>query len=313
VSRPAPLDLPRVDGRRFVVTGGAAGIGYFASERLAGLGARVTIAARNAERAARAVAMIRSIHAHAIVDVVRLDLASLASVRDAAAAIADSGPVDGLIENAGVLPWDRVGETEDGFDAVFGTNQLGHFALAARLWPSFSPGGVLVALGSVTHRGQRLDFDDLESRRASRATRYGRSKLAVMTTAVELDRRIRAARRAERSVIAHPGYATGALDPLRPGVAGQRRSAATLGNAAFRTLVRGWANSKQEGAEIIAAAAIVGASGEYWGPEGGVLGLKGRARTEPLRGAVLDPDAGARLWTASEELTGVEWTVAPTR
>ena len=295
------------------MTGGAAGMGYFVSERLAGLGARVTIAARNAERAERAVASIRAIQPDAAIGFVRLDLASLASARDAASAIADAGPVDGLVANAGVLPWERAGDTEDGFEAVFGTNQLGHFALAARLWPSFTSDAVLVALGSVTHRGQRLDFADLESREVNRGRRYGRSKLAVMTTAVELSRRIRSAGLEQRSVIAHPGYASGALDPVRPGIAGERRSAATLGNAAFRGIIRGWANSKQEGAEIIAAATVVGTDGECWGPEGGALGLKGRPRTEPLAGVVLDPEAGRRLWAASEELTGVEWAVSPRR
>jgi len=307
VTRPAPIELPRLDGRRFVVTGGAAGLGYFTSERLAGLGAQVTIAARHAGRAAAAIAAIRRIHPDAVIDHRALDLASLAAVRDAAAAIAADGPIDGLVANAGALPWDRPGDTAEGHEGVFGTNQLGHFALMARLWPAFAPTASIVALGSTTHRRARLDFADLESRRAIPMRRYGRSKLAVMTTAVELDRRIRAAGLARRSVIAHPGYASGALDPARPGVTPARSS------AAFRLAIRGWANSKREGAEIVAAAALLGAGGELWGPTGGAFGLKGAPRREPLAGAVLDPEAGARLWAASEELTGVEWRIGPAR
>jgi len=309
VTRPAPIELPRLDGRRFVVTGGGAGLGYFTSERLAGLGARVTIAARSAERAAAAIAAIRTAHPGALVDHRMLDLASLASVRDAAAALADDGPIDGLVANAGALPWDRPGDTAEGHEGVFGTNQLGHFALMARLWPALAPGAALVALGSTTHRRARLDFADLESRRASPMRRYGRSKLAVMTTAVELDRRVRAAGLDRRSLMAHPGYASDALDVVRPGPVPSRGVA----TGAFRLAIRGWANSKREGAEIVAAAAVLGAGGELWGPTGGLFGLKGAPRREPLAGAVLDPEAGSRLWSASEELSGVEWLIAPAR
>ncbi len=309
MTRRTPPELPRIDGKRYVVTGGAAGMGYFATERLAGLGARVTIAARNAERAERAIAAIRAVHPAAAVDFVRLDLASLASVRAAASGIVDAGPLDGVIANAGVLPWEKAAATEDGFDPVFGTNQLGHFALLAQVFGALTSDAAVVELGSRTYGGKRLDFDDLQGRgrRLGSFERYGRSKLAVMTTAIELDRRIRAAGLGIRAAIAHPGYASGSFGPLRAGISPEPS------NAIFRGIVRTFANSKQEGAEIAVAAALVGKGGECWGPVGGLLGLGGPPGLDRLRGPVLDPDAGAALWAASEALTGVEWTVGSAR
>lgn len=299
-------ELPRADGKRFVVTGGGAGIGYFTSERLAGLGARVTIAARNAGRAQQAIDAIRGQQPDADVAFLRLDLADLGSVREAAAAIRDGGPVDGIVANAGVLPWDAMPDTADGFEPAFGTNQLGHFALLAEAFSALSPDAGLVFLGSTSRYGMRLDLDDLQPRRIPKYARYGRSKLAVMTTAVELDRRLRAAGSGVRSLIAHPGYASGTLDPVRPGIAPEP------GPAWFRTVISAFANSKQAGAEASAAALLLGASGEFWGPRG-FLHLSGAPARERLSGPVLDPNVGARLWAASEALTGVEWTVPPAR
>ncbi len=239
----------------------------------------------------------------AAVDLVRLDLADLASVRDAAAELA-SEPIDGIVLNAGVLPWERTSATKDGFEPVFGTNQLGHFALLAQIFPALTAGAGIVSLGSLSHVGQRLRLDDLMSRRGRHTSYgvYGRSKLAVMTTAIELDQRVRAAGLAVRSVIAHPGYATDATSPSRPGIT-------VPSSRAYAMLVRHLANSKLQGAEINVHALIHGQGGECWGPDGWFFHLGGRARIDRLRGPVLDPETGAKLWTASEELTGVAFPV----
>jgi len=293
----------RGSARRYVVTGGNAGLGYFTAEILARRGARVIIAARNAERAERAASSIRDQVPGAQIALVRLDLADLASVRDAAAELA-AEPIDGIVLNAGVLPWDRAPETRDGFTPVFGTNQLGHFALLAQIFQTLTPGAGVVSLGSLSYLGQRLHFDDLMGRRGrpTRYTVYGRSKLAVMTTAIELDRRARLAGVDVRSVIAHPGYATDATSPPRPGIT-------KPASRAYAMLVGGIANSKLQGAEINAHALLEGRGGECWGPDGWFFGLRGRPRVDRLRGPVLDPEAGARLWAASEELTGMDFRV----
>ena len=289
---------------RFVVTGASAGLGYFTAELLARTGARITVAARDPQRADRAVASIRRQIPGALVDRVRLDLADLSSVRDAAAELA-AEPIDGVVLNAGVLPWDRPAPTADGFEPVFGTNQLGHFALLAQLFPALTPGAGVVALGSVTHRGKRLRLDEIMAERDAPARRgaYGRSKLAVMTTAIELDRRLRAAGSTIRSTIAHPGYASDANSPVREGIT--RRS-----TRAYALLVRRIANTKEQGAAISVHALLDGEGGRCYGPDGRLLGLRGRPRADRLAGPVLDPEEGRRLWARSEELTGVEFRVA---
>jgi len=292
-------------GRRIIVTGGAAGLGYFTSERLAAAGARVVLTARSLERGARAAASIRELVPGARVDVVELDLADLASVARAARELA-AHPVDGLIANAGVLPWDRPPATRDGFEPAFGTNHLGHFALLAQLHHALTHDAGIVSLGSLSAIGLRLRFDDLmhERRRTPPYLVYGRSKLAVMTFAVELHRRIVAsARPGIRSVIAHPGYATDAHSPRRPGITEDS-------TAAFRMLVRGFAHSKDSGAAISIAALARGRGGELWGP-GAWHRLGGEPVVQPLRGPVLDPTAGRRLWEVSEALTGVEFRIPP--
>lgn len=287
---------------RFVVTGGSAGLGYFTAELLARTGARITIAARSPERSDRALESIRAQVPGAEVDRVRLDLADLASVRDAAAELA-AEPIDGIVLNAGVLPWDRPRPTADGFEPVFGTNQLGHFALLAGVFPALSRQAGVVALGSITHRGKRLRLDPSPARRDARMRgAYGHSKLAVMTTALELDRRVRAAGLAIRSTIAHPGYASDANSPIRPGIT-QRSS------RAYALLIRRIANTKEQGGAISAYALLAGEGGRCYGPDGRLFGLRGSPRPERLTGPVLDPEAGRRLWTLSEELTGIEFPV----
>lgn len=286
------------------MTGGNAGLGYFTAELLARTGARVTLAARSPQRAQVAVSSIRERVPGAEVDHVRLDLGDLSSVRDAAAELA-AQPIDGVVLNAGVLPWDRPARTTEGFEPVFGTNQLGHFALLAQLFAALTPHAGVVALGSIAHRGKRLRLGELSGvQHGRRRGSYGHSKLAVMTTALELDRRVRAAGLTVRSTIAHPGYASDANSPVRPGIT--ERS-----TRAYALAVRHLANTKEEGAAISVHALLNGVGGACYGPDGRVFGLRGKPKVDQLAGPVIDPDAGRRLWALSEDLTGIEFSVAP--
>jgi len=289
--------------QRYVITGGNAGLGYFTAELLAGLGARVTIACRRLDRGERAADSIAAQVPGASVDVVHLDLADPESIARASAELTRE-PIDGIVANAGVLPWERAQPTVQGFEPVIGTNLLGHFALLARIHGALTDHAGVVQLGSLSAKGQRLRLDDLMSERGhpSRYTVYGRSKLAVMTFAIELDRRLRAAGRTQRSVIAHPGYATDALGPRRPGVIRDPRT------RTFPALAGRFANSKLDGARITVQALLRGESGTMWGPDGRI-GLGGAPILQPLRGPVLDPIVGRDLWSRCEALTGVEFRV----
>ena len=213
--------LPRADGSVFLVTGGNAGIGYFVAEQLSATGATVVLGSRDPAKAEVATASIRSRVPGARVRAVRLDLADLSSL----GTVVDSLEVerlDAVVHNAGVALDDPPRrETGDGHELMFGTNHLGHFALTHWLMPllSAAPAARIVTMGSFAAKSERLDLDDLQSRKEYRPKRtYGRSKLAQMYFGLELDRRLRAVGSTVASVVVHPGGALDSLTPSRPPV-----------------------------------------------------------------------------------------------
>ncbi|WP_370948797.1 SDR family NAD(P)-dependent oxidoreductase [Amycolatopsis sp. cg5] len=288
--------LPRADSKKFLVTGGNAGIGYFVAEQLATTGATVVLGSRDAAKAAAAMASIRSRVPGARLSHLQLDLASLKSTVD------ELDHLDAVVCNAGVLldqPERR--ETEDGHELMFATNHLGHFALIGRLAPLLS-GGRVVTTGSFTAKSVRLDLGDLQSARDYRPKdAYARSKLAQMLCGFELDRRLRAAGHATMSVVTHPGGALDSLTPSRPPVhlqtAGQR----------LRGLPAGILLQGKEAGAWPAVRAVLDPSvqgGQLWGPR--VFGLRGEPRLEAVQGVFADKELAARVWSASVDLTGVD-------
>ena len=211
------------------------------------------------------------------------------------------GKIDTLINNAGVIAGKPRAVTKQGYDLMFGTNHLGHFALVAHVMPSLleAPAAKIVHLGSTTHRGAKLDFDHLATPAARSFRAYGRSKLAVMLFAFELDRRLREAGLPVRSLAAHPGYGSGALTP-------QRGDIVKKANPVFTNIVRFIGHGKDAGAQSIVRAAIEGDGGSYWGPDG-LFNQRGKPVQQAPSDNALDHDVAARLWRASEELTGVEF------
>jgi len=197
-------DLTSLQGRIAVVTGANSGLGLVTARHLAGAGAHVVMACRNAERADAALAQVRSAEPSASFEVRSLDLADLASVR----AFADGwdGPLDLLVNNAGLMaiPYQQ---TADGFEMQFGTNHLGHFALTGLLMPALlaRPGARVVTVSSEAHKIGRINFDDLNSEQRYQKWRaYGQSKLANLLFARELAWRASLAGADPLSVAAHP-------------------------------------------------------------------------------------------------------------
>jgi NAD(P)-dependent dehydrogenase (short-subunit alcohol dehydrogenase family) len=212
-------------------------------------------------------------------------------------------PLDLLINNAGVmmLPEQR---TKQGFEMQFGTNHLGHFALTRWLMPllSAAPAARVVTVGSFAAKSERLDLADLQSRRDYRPGRaYGRSKLAQMYFALELDRRLRARDATVASVLVHPGGALDSLTPSRPPV--HERTVGTWLRARPAGLVL---QGKHAGAWPAVRAVLDPAvrGGGLWVPR--AYGLRGRPRPAPLWAHLTDTSVAARLWDASRELTGVD-------
>ncbi|MFF3735703.1 SDR family NAD(P)-dependent oxidoreductase [Streptomyces sp. NPDC002476] len=301
--------LPRADGRVFLVTGGNAGIGYFVAEQLSATGATVVLGSRNPAKAEVATASIRARVAGARVRAVRLDLADLSSLETAVESL-EVECLDAVVHNAGValdeLPRRRTG---DGHELMFGTNHLGHFALTRWLMPllSAAPAARVVTTGSFAAKSERLDLDDLQSRKDYRPKRtYGRSKLAQMYFGVELDRRLRAVGSTVASVVVHPGGALDSLTPSRPPV-NVRTVGARLSAAPAALLVQGKHAGAWPAVRAVLDPAVRG--GQLWGPR--VFRLRGEPRREPVWSHLTDASVAARLWDASCDLTGVDPGTVP--
>jgi NAD(P)-dependent dehydrogenase (short-subunit alcohol dehydrogenase family) len=297
--------MPDQSGRVAVVTGASSGIGAAAAEMLAAKGGDVVLAVRDAARGEAVRTRILARNPGARVRVSLLDLADLGSVRAFASRIeGEVARVDVLLNNAGLGMQPQRGVTADGFERQFGTNHLGHFALTGLLLPALlrAQAARVVGIASLAHRRARIDFSDLMGERRYRGgAAYGQSKLANLMFAFELDRRARAAGAGLVSVAAHPGLSrTGFMAASQIPAAAQ---------AAVGVLLRVAGQDEVRGAlPGVYAATMPGVEGgSYWGPDG-VLEARGTPkRAVVARQAMLRGD-WARLWAASEALTGVTYS-----
>lgn len=301
-------------GRVAVVTGATGGIGYETAMALAGAGAHVVLAGRDAARADGALQAIRAACPRASVEAVRVDLASLAQVeRFAAALMARHARIDVLVNNAGVMTPPTRQASADGFELQFGTNYLAHFALTAWLAPALerAEAARVVNVSSVAHRMRAaIHFDDPQWTRAYAPwPAYAQSKLAMLMFSFELQRRCDRHGRGWRVVAAHPGYARTGLFSAGRGLGEARRSPlAGLAELGQRALQPWLSQSAADGAQpvIYAATSPDARAGGYYGPQGRfeLRGVVGPAR---IGAAARDTAVAARLWTLSEQLSGVAW------
>ncbi len=195
-------------GRTFLVTGANSGLGRAAVEALAARGGRVVLAARSEERTRPVLDGIRAQHPSAAVEFLQLDVADLASVRRAAAAVLDAGrPLDALVNNAGVAGTRAL--SPDGFDLTYATNHIGPFLLTSLLLPALeqAPQGRIVNVSSIGHRQVKaIDWTLLQRRTEPRQAKfldYGITKLMNILHAKELARRLEATRVTTYAL--HPG------------------------------------------------------------------------------------------------------------
>ena len=299
-------DMPSLAGRVIVVTGANSGLGYEGARGFARRGAKVIMACRNIGKGEDARQKIVAESPTAKVEVMALDLASLASVRRFAEdVLAQTDRLDALCNNAGVMALPRC-ETADGFEMQLGTNHFGHFALTGRLLPLLlkTAGARIVTQSSGAHRMGRMAFDDLAGKQSyGKWTAYGQSKLANLLFAFELDRRLRARRAKAMSVACHPGYAATELQAAGPKMEGSAfmESIMALGNRLL-------AQDAAKGAlpMLYAATAPDIEGGDYIGPDG-IGELWGYPKKVQPTARARDPEPAARLWTVSEELTGVRY------
>jgi NAD(P)-dependent dehydrogenase (short-subunit alcohol dehydrogenase family) len=306
-------DIPSLAGKRVLITGANSGIGYHAALKLARKGAHVVFACRDPKRGEAAIARLQADSPGARAELLIVDLASLASVRDAAAReLARNLPIHLLINNAGVMTPPKRLETADGFELQFGTNVLGHFALTALLMPALEQAAAaspdrprIITLASIAHKRGRLNFDDLQSTQSySPMKAYQQSKLADLIFAFELDRRLRTAKSRVMSVAAHPGVANTNLFQVGDHGPLEKTLRNLFGHAIGIVL-----NSDSEGAlpTLYAATAPGAEDGGYYGPQG----------FQEMRGDEVDPaivapqardaSSATRLWQSCENLTGIKF------
>ncbi len=297
--------IPDQAGRTAVVTGANSGLGLATALELARAGAEVVLACRNTERGEAALGSIRAEAPDASVALEALDLSDLASIRAFAERFAvERASLDLLVNNAGVMaPPQR--QTADGFELQFGTNHLGHFALAGLLLGRLEgrEDARVVTISSTAHKYGRIRFDDLQSKHRYRRWRaYGQSKLANVLFALELERRLRASGSTVKSLAAHPGYAATNLQSAAP---------PKFDRAVMVVTNRLFAQSAAMGAlpSLYAATRPNLDGGLYIGPDGFEQGRGHPKVVLPVR-AGRDEATAKRLWSVSEELTGVSFYAA---
>jgi protochlorophyllide reductase len=302
--------IPDQSGRVALVTGANSGLGLETARALAASGATVVLACRSARKAEEArTRLLRDLareprqSPHGGLDVLPLDLADLASVRAAAATLADRyGALDLLINNAGVMAPPRT-LTRDGFELQFGTNHLGHFALTHLLLPLLSArqGARVVFVTSGAQYFGRIAFDDLQGERSyDRWRAYSQSKLANVMTALELQERLRAGGSGVLALAAHPGLARTNLQPASVAMNGSRLEA-----LAYR-LMDPLFQSAAMGAlpQLFAATAPEAEPAGHYGPNQWG-GMRGHPKAAPAAPAARDAAGRHRLWEISLALCGL--------
>lgn len=297
-------DIPNQQGKTILVTGANSGLGFHTSRALAAAGARVLMACRSADKAQAARAQILQQVPQADLQILSLDLASLASVKACTQLVLDStDQLDTLINNAGIMAVPYA-QTEDGFEMQIGTNHFGHFALTLGLLPLLNkaPAARVVSVSSMAHNWTPgLDFDDLDwtRRKYRRWQAYGDSKIANLYFSFELGRRL--AGSTVTVAAAHPGYS----DTHLQYVAAERKNSTLeravmwLGNTLF-------AQPADRGAlpSMYAATAADVISGDYIGPDG-FQQTRGYPRKVGSNRRSRKRDIAARLWEVSEQRTGL--------
>lgn len=303
-----PQQIPDLSGKVALVTGCNSGIGLETARTLAAKGAVVVLACKTDAMTEAAEASIRASVPQARLEPLQIDLSDLESVREAATRFrARRASLDILCNNAGTMGHHTVQRSAQGFELQFATNYLGHFALTGLLFDLLqaAPAARVVMVSSVAHKmtkGLNLDDPGFEQGGYNHFDAYGKSKLACLSFALELNRRAVRAGLGVRACAVHPGYAS---TNITSG-ANQDRNfikdlAIRLGNAVFgMSPVRGALPS------LVAATANGIEGGEFIGPDG-LFALWGRpARAEPAPVAQ-DSQLAAALWKKSEEWTRVRF------
>lgn len=287
-------NIPDQSGKVAIVTGANSGIGYETAKALAAKGATVIMACRNLEKAHAAADKIKRDVPGAKLDIIQLDLADLAAVREFAAQFqARYDQLNLLINNAGIM-FPPFTETKDGFEVQFGANHLGHFALTGLLLDTLlvTSGARVVNVSSMAHRMGKIDFDNLNAEKGyNPSAAYAQSKLANLLFSLELNRQFEAHGLDLMAVSAHPGW-----------------TATNLQRGLMATATRIVGQSAPMGAlpTLRAATDPNVRPNEYYGPARFVE-VRGYPKKVGTIAAAQDVALAQKLWHVSEEMTGVRY------
>ncbi|KEO74615.1 oxidoreductase [Anditalea andensis] len=294
-------EIPSQSGKIAIVTGANSGLGLETAEGLAKVGYKVIMAARNQEKAEEAQAKILKKNPNAMLDILLLDLNSLAAIKKFTENFLNKyDQLDLLVNNAGLMmpPYQK---TKDGFESQIGINHLGHFLLTGLLIDTLNrfPGSRVVSLSSIAHKNGKINFEDFHSRKKYNAQgAYSQSKLACLMFAYELQRRLDKKDYKIVSVAAHPGVAmTNLMQYLPPFMV-------KVGKAIGPLLLQ----PPKMGAMPTLRAALDPSvkGGEYFGPSG--FGeIKGAPERVHSSRRSLDREVANKLWELSEKETGIKF------
>ena len=300
-------DIPDQSGKIAVITGANSGLGFEASRELARKGATVVMAVRNVEKGEAAVERITADVHNATLEVRKLDLSSLDSVRAFAARVrGEHDRVDILLNNAGLMAT-PAGQTKDGFETQVGTNHLGHFVLTEELMPALEAADaarVVTVTSGARLQGHTLTeartqvSDDYDPWRA-----YGDSKLANYQFAIELARRLEAAGSSVASLVAHPGLSHTNLQ-----VATAAGGGTGISGRFWKVTARFVGMSALGGALPVLRAATDpdAANSEFYGPRWSMRGAPVRLGSDEKRSSM---DETSRMWDISESRTGTVFSL----
>ncbi|GAB4341356.1 MAG: SDR family oxidoreductase [Calditrichia bacterium] len=298
--------LGSLQGKTYVITGTTSGTGFEATRLLLSKGAKVVMLNRNPQKSEATIKRLKQeFGAEADVSFIQMDLASLDSVRRAAAEVLEKVPrIDALICNAAIAQVPKLEVTVDGFESQLGVNYLAYFLLSGLLFERIEQSkGRIVVVSSLAYKTglKRIQFEDLNfEKNYSGWNAYAQSKLALMMFAYELQRRIKSAGKNTQVFVCHPGASRtnlqdsfGLRDRILWGIMKWIIAQPAERGAWSQVMCATEEGLKQE--------ALYGPS-----KRGDTVGPVGENKLDPI---ALDQEAAAKLWKTSEEKTGFQWNL----